>query len=197
MGAAERHANVPSTGERVISRSRGHGLVSTVEATRELCGDELVSTLLTRFPQAFHRALEESPDWVPTEFVVTWYELVSEALGGDERRLAAITTRAVDLGFGRVRKLLLGIATPHWVLRKGEELWRGEQSAGRMTAYAVEPNHARVTLTDHPFLDSAVMRRAMVTSMAYTLTLTGAKSVTAEVAGAVGEPLVLTLTWKD
>jgi hypothetical protein len=197
MGAAERQSNVTSTGPRLVSRSRGHALVALVHATRERCGDPLANALLARLPDAFLGALDDGPDWVPTEFIVAWHELLFEALHEDEERFAAVTRRAMDLGFGKVRRLLLGIANPHWMLRKGAELWRGEHSTGRMTAYAVEPRHARVTLVEHAFLDSAVMRGTVVASIAYALSLTGAKGVRTHCEGDVGEPLVVTMTWQD
>lgn len=198
MGAVQQRRDEVSSGERLASRTRGHTLTSLVEATRELHGERAVTDMLAVLPSHVRRALDEKPDWVPVEFIVVWFEMMFErALGRDSNELARLVRRTLDLGFGRVRRVLLGIATPTWVIRKAPELWRGEHSDGRLVPFATGPTSVRVTLHDHPFLDSAVAREATVESLRYPLVLAGAKNAVARHEGAVGEPLIVAIDWTD
>lgn len=198
MGELERNRRPEiTTGERLTSRVRGHTLPALSEASRELFGDDGHRALLDRLPSPIHAKLQSPPEWVSLELVIAWIEAAWEGpLRQDHAQLARLVDRTLDLGFGRVRRLLLTIATPHGVVRRASELWRGEMSDGRLVTYGTSPTSARFVLHDHPFLEHPLLRTLTAESFRHAIVLAGAKDAVAEHAGEVGQPLVVNLSWR-
>jgi hypothetical protein len=186
-----------ATGERIASRVQGHTLLALLEATRELYGESWVARLGSHLPSSMLTRLRERSDWIPVEYVMAWFEAAWDGpLVQDEAALRRFVDRIIDLSFGRVRRLLLSIVPPHGIVRRGPELWRGELSDGRFVSYATSPTSAHVAIYEHPLLDSAVMRLVTVEALRYSLSLSGAKDLVAHHEGGLGEPLVISMSWR-
>lgn len=197
MGAElEKSRSEVSTGERVASRVRGHTMLAFREAARELFGEQGLTRIGSRLPTSMLTRIDQRSEWVPAEFVVAWAEAAWDCLlAHDEVALARYIDRMIDLGFGRVRRLLLAIATPQGVVRRATELWRGELTDGRLVSYGTSPTSARMVLHDHPFLESALLRAIVAEAFRYSLALAGAKDAVAHHEGELGGPLVVSLSW--
>lgn len=135
------------------------------------------------------------PDWIALDDLIAWHVAV---WNGPAKRDEAIMTRhihaTVDQGFGRVKRLLLSVATPHTLAPRVVALWRDEYSTGRLEASAIEARSVHLTLHDHPYVDLPLMRFVIAEVFRYVLGLTHAKNVTA--VHAVRESsLVVVLRW--
>ena len=156
-----------STGARVRTL---HGFIA---ATREVLGESVLERVRSELSPRVIEALQRDPeDWVPLEHVIAWCE---ESLrDADAATIRAFVAVMMNHGFGRVRRVLLQIATPHGVLRRATELWRDDFSDGRLVAYATSPNTAVATLYEHRFLESELLRAVVAESFRYVLELSGA-----------------------
>lgn len=184
-----------TTGERLASRVRGHTLSALRQATRELYGDEWHRELASQLP--VQAKLDQPPHWIPVEYAIAWMDGVWEGpMRQDRAQLAPFVDRVLDHGFGRVKRLLLTIATPQGVVRRASELWRDEMSDGRVVSYGTSPTSARFVLYDHPFLDHPLWREINAETCRYAVALAGAKDAVEQHEGDVGEPLVVNLSWR-
>jgi hypothetical protein len=185
-----------ASGQRraLVTGVRARTLQGFIHATREVLGDEAYARVCAEVhPRILESIASDGEDWVPTEDVIAWCESALRTADNDAIR------RFVDVmmnhGFGRVRRVLLQIATPHGVLRRASELWREEFTDGRLVAYATSPNSAVATLYQHRFLDSPLLRTIVAESFRYTLELSGATSVTEEHVSDDNGPLVVRLSF--
>ena len=99
------------------------------------------------------------PEWLPLDDLIAWHVTVWE---GPARREESIMTEhiymTVDQGFGRVKRALLSMATPHTLVPRVVKLWSDEYSTGRLEASSVEARSVRLTLSDHPYVHLPLMR---------------------------------------
>lgn len=197
MGAElERRHDGFTTGERMASRVRGHTLTAFFAALRELHGERTAFAMMAELPPRVRAATEREAEWLPLEFVVAWLEAAWEGpLARDHAALVRCVDRMMELGFGRVRRVLLAIATPQGVVRRASELWRGELSDGRMVSYSTSATSARFVLYEHPFLENQLTRDVSAEAIRYALALAGAKNARVVAGGALLEPLVLDISW--
>jgi hypothetical protein len=173
LGAASQSA---VSGQRIaVARyARGRTMRALVQATRDLYGEEAVAQISVAMPEAARADLDEDA-WVPLEHIIRWCELAWDGpLRREPRALVTFVDRMMDHGFGRVRRLLLAVATPAGLVRRAGDLWREEFSNGRLVAYATSPNAAAITLHDHAFMETELMRAVIAESFRYALQLSGA-----------------------
>lgn len=98
------------------------------------------------------------PEWVPVAWVTTLVEALFEGpFARDLARLRAHAEAVLELGFVRDRSALFEVATLSMVLRHAGPLWRDELSSGRLVGFCTE-TEGSVTLHDHPWTESTVMR---------------------------------------
>ena len=189
----------PSVG-RSSSEPCGLGarLASTVEATRGIWGDAGVNDVLKRVSADARFAFEGStamPRWVPERWFVEWYEGLFE--GPCKREMSEISrfvAAVTDCGFGRAKRVVLSLANPWTVCRQGERLWRSEHSHGRLVVAKLEPTCARISLSDHPFVQSGLLAHGISEAFRYILTLSSAQGAT--MAHAVDGPVLhTTVRW--
>ncbi len=119
--------------------------------------------------ETIHSSLTDT--WVPERWISLWQRAVWE---GPAQRDAAEFNRfidaMVDCGFGRVRRVLVKLATPALMAERAAELWRDEHSHGTMTAM-IKKGAAELRLTEHPYCTSTLAAMVIAESMRYVASL--------------------------
>lgn len=117
-------------------------------------------------------------EMLPERFVHEWYE---RAWAGPAQRdrdeYHRFLDRMMDHGFGRVRKFLLGMATPAIVGRKAGELWRHDHTHGEIVTRSMSDRSFELRLTDHPYLETPLARSSIAEILRYAMSLAHAKGV--------------------
>ncbi len=141
-------------------------------------------------------ALVIQEEMLPERFVLEWYVAVWEGPAGRDRALYnRFLNRMMDHGFGRVRKFLLGMATPSLLLRKSAELWRHDHTHGELTYAPISAGSAHVRLTDHPYVETPLARSSIAEIYRYAVSLARV-SATADHRLADERTLLVHISWK-
>ncbi len=169
------------------------------QAAKDQWGNEGLAAITAEISEDARESLQLRDDdgWLPESYVVQFCEAMwNGPAARDERSFREVCGRMVDLGFGRARKLLLSVATPHGLLRRAGDLWREELSNGRLVAYGTGDTAGVLTLHDHRWTESPVMRLALSESFRHAVSLTGAKGVVDRHAQNDSGALVVHLVWR-
>jgi hypothetical protein len=139
-------------------------------------------------------------EWVGIRHVIAWHEaLWNGPARADERELARLVSRAIELGFGRVKAAFLAGVTPEKLRDRAPELWRYQHTHGAL-AIEVEGARATVVLRDHPYVDHPSSRRVTAESYRHMVTVVGGRDVRAawgtEGTGGGTRALVVRLSWR-
>jgi hypothetical protein len=178
---------------------RGYVIRAFREAAGEIWGDAGLQDIAARMPEASRLdAFRErmATEWIAEAHVIAWCFATWEGPANRDRpTYFRFVQRQTDLGFGRVRKFLLGVATPHRLLAKAPELWKLDHTHGALVCTA-EENRATLVLRDHPYTETPQARATIAEAFRYTLSLTRTKAV--EESHALDTPGVMTvrLKWK-
>jgi hypothetical protein len=181
--------------------TRGTILHSMREAIVALWGEHGLQDVVDRLPDetrvATTGAMLSTLRWYPTRYVLDWN--VAKMAGparDDERAFRRSVALAMDLGFGRVRRVFLSFATPMLLAERAASLWRHDHSHGEISvdSSAREQGRARVTLTAHPFVHSALSRIAFAEAIRRVLALSRVRNVR-ETHALSGDELVIALAW--
>jgi hypothetical protein len=135
------------------------------------------------------------PDWILLEDLIAWHLAV---WNGPAKRDEEIMTQhihaTVDQGFGRVKRFLLSVSTPHTLAPRVVALWRDEYSTGRLEATSLEARSIHLTLRDHAYVEVPLMRFVITEVFRYIVSLTKVKHVSA-VPAVRDSALVVVLHW--
>jgi hypothetical protein len=134
-------------------------------------------------------------EWIPVDDLVSWHLAVWN--GPAERNEATFMEHArvtVDQGFGRVKRFLLSVSTPHTLAPRVAALWREEYSTGRLVVSHIEERSTELSLSDHPYVEIPLMREVIAEVYRHVLSLTNAKTVSG-VHAVRGGSLVVVLRW--
>lgn len=135
------------------------------------------------------------PDWIPLGDLIAWHEAVwNGPAKRDEQIMTQHIHATVDHGFGRVKRVLLSMSTPHSLAPRVASLWRDEYSTGRLEATSIEEKSVQLTLSDHPYVDVPLMRYVIAEVFRYVVSMTGVSDVTASHA-VQGPSLAVVLRW--
>lgn len=136
------------------------------------------------------------PDWVPERVIVAYGLATWEGPAARDRpTMQRFLRRHVDHGFGRVRRLLLGLAQPTRFFESIPSYWRQDHTHGVVTT-RLEPGLGIVELRDHPYIASVHMRTGMAEIFRYTVSLMRARNVTESHALAPDGSLVMRIRWE-
>ena len=117
-------------------------------------------------------------EMLPERFVLEWYERTwAGPANRDREAYNRFLDRMMDHGFGRVRKFLLGIATPAVIGRKAGELWRHDHTHGVLTTRAIDDHAFELRLVDHPYVETPLARGSIAEIYRYAMSLARAKNV--------------------
>jgi hypothetical protein len=138
--------------------------------------------------------LQPLPEWLPVEDLIAWHVAVKGGPGQDDTAFKQHVHATIDQGFGKVKRLLLSLATPHTLAPRAAALWRDEYSSGHLRAHAIDKRCVALTLRDHPYVHHPLMRSVISEAYRYIVSLTSARIVTAEIAGRTDE-LTIRMRW--
>lgn len=189
----------PSSSEPM---SRGIGLHGFRAAVVELWGDDGLRAVAARLPDD---ARAETVDanvlpvaWYPVRHTLAWDEAVWDGPAArDDAAFVAFLDKAIELGFGRMRRFFIRLQSPEQILARAPEMWRYQHSHGTLTATATAQG-ATVVLRDHPFARHPLARRATAEVYRFIASLTQArgKGEVRQTHGSEGpDSLVVRLTW--
>jgi hypothetical protein len=167
-------------------------------ASEELWGRGVYEQIVAALPPDVQRAtagLRPMEPWVPEGFIAAWAEAVWRGPARcDEAQMRRYVGASVAHGFGRVRRFFLQIMTPEAVVERAVALWREEHTTGVLRAELHGVAGARVQLSDHPYVETPVLRLALGEALRYIVGLTRARNVT-EAHNARGNPLIIDIKW--
>ncbi len=134
--------------------------------------------------------------WYPTRYVVAWIEAIHDGPARrDEAALRKGVDLAIDLSFGRIRRVFLRFATPVLLAERAAALWRREHTHGSLTMdNDLAERRATVTLRCHPFTATFASRVVTAEIFRYVLSLSRAHNVR-ESHALHGDALRVTLLW--
>jgi hypothetical protein len=135
------------------------------------------------------------PDWVPLGDLIAWHEAVWNGPARRDERIMTQHIRAtVDQGFGRVKRVLLSMSTPHSIAPRVASLWRDEYSTGSLVATSLEEKRLQLVLSDHPYVQIPLMRYVIAEVFHYILCMTHVEDAVSTHA-VQGASLVVALRW--
>jgi hypothetical protein len=190
MGAAEVESAEPCAAQRVFVASRA--------AAVEMYGDGGLREIAERLPPDVRGALIDSAiitePWLPERFVMAWQEAVFEgpARGSDDA-FRRYVYKVVDVGFGRVRRLLVNLVTPATLCTRAAELWHDEHTHGEISAQPTG-HVVLIKLRHHPYVTRPIARMVMAESLRHAASLTRVKRVE-QLHRVDGDALEVRLTW--
>jgi hypothetical protein len=173
-------------------------LIGFRSACREMWGDagyEKISLSLPADVRERTAGMRPLPDWIPLEDLIAWHVAVWNGPARRNEKIMNEHVRAtIDQGFGRVKRLLLSVSTPHSLAPRVVDLWRDEYSTGHLDTGRLEERSIHLTLHEHPYVLHPLMRSVITEVFRYVLSLTQAEQVSA--VHAVREStLVVVLRW--
>jgi hypothetical protein len=174
-----------------------HYLAAFVQAAQERWGDEGLADIRARMPpgEADEAFAPRPPAWVPERVVIAWcFALWEGRVDRDRARYVAWLHRVMDLSFGRVKRLILGMAAPEKLFVLAEKLWRDDHTHGTLTGEC-DGKRGVFVLRDHPYNDTPQARATIAESFRYSVQLTRAKNVVETHARRVDGALEVKLRW--
>jgi hypothetical protein len=167
------------------------------QTVREMWGEDGLADVRTRMPprEAEEAFADHLSAWVPERLIIAWCFALWEGRADRNRaRYVAWLHRVTDVTFGRVRRLLLSIATPEKIFRMAGELWRADRTHGTLEG-TVDGKRGVFVLSDHPYNETPQARATMAEILRYTIELTRAKNVTETHARRIDRTLEVKLKW--
>lgn len=190
-------ANEDASGERLatsVRRARAHVFHGYASAARKVLGDVVHERVLRELPpEVADSFAHPGDDWIPIDHIAMYCE--AAFAGRDDECVREASRLAVDHGLPRARRLMLSVATPHGMVRRSSDMFRENFSDGRMVAYATSPCSAVITIYEHRFNESALLRTLAAESMRYMLEVSGAADATEHHDADGSTPLVVRFTW--
>jgi len=182
------------------SKARGTVFVALREAAIEVWGEHGAEVLANALPEDVRRATVEnlvvSVGLYPERYVVAWFNAAYETMARrSDRDFFRFLDNMMDHGFGRVRRALLRLATPAFLLDQAESLWRHDHSHGTLKS-EVSRGMAKLKLTDHDYVRDPISRSAVSEIYRYGVQLTGAQQVTATHVLTSADTLTVILKWR-
>ena len=150
----------PPSGEPYARGTILHGFRAAVE---DLWGERAVADIAARLPLATRVATIDTLvlpfEWIPIHHGIAWHEAMwAGPARADERELARLVSRSIDLGLGRFKAAFFAGVTKERLVERAQELWRWQHTHGELTV-SVEETSGTVVLTGHPYVDHATSRR--------------------------------------
>jgi len=168
-------------------------------ACEQVWGQEGSRALILALPEEVRQrtaGLHPLPDWLPVDDLIAWHVAAWDGPAQrDKTIMAEHARRTIDHGFGRVKRFLLSMATPHTLAPRVAALWSDEYSTGRLVTSGAEPNRITLSLRDHAYVEHPLMSWIIAEAFRYIVSLTGVKGVTEQHTARDGT-LVILLRWR-
>lgn len=118
-------------------------------------------------------------DWLPLGDLIAWHNAVWDGPVKRDKLLMKEHARVViDQGFGRVKRFVLSMATPHALIPRVTAMWQEEYSTGTLTAESEGPDSVTLCLREHPYVDNPLMRFVIAEALRHVVSLTKVENVT-------------------
>jgi hypothetical protein len=182
------------------SKARGTVFVGFRAAAIELWGEQGLRNLASALPDDVRSATIDhavvSAGLYPERYTIAWFHAAYTVMSHrSDREFHAVLDGMMDHGFGRVRRALLRLATPGFLLDQAASLWRHDHSHGTLVT-ETRRGHGTLVLTQHDYVWDAVARAALAEIFRYGVQLTGAQQVTAGHQLTNPNTLTVTLRWR-
>ncbi|HEX5661641.1 MAG TPA: hypothetical protein VFX59_30835 [Polyangiales bacterium] len=182
------------------SKARGTVFVAFREAALELWGESGLRTLASALPDDVRVATLDnaaaSVGFYPERFTIAWFHAAYAVMSHrSDREFYAFLDSMMDHGFGRVRRALLRLATPGFLIDQAASLWRHDHSHGTCVS-ETSRGQGTLVLTHHDYVWDAVARAALAEIFRYGVQLTGAQQVTASHQLTSPNTLAVTIRWR-
>jgi len=191
--------------------SRGIGLHGFRMAALDLWGERGLRAIAERLPESTRAetldAIVLPVSWYPVRHTLAWDDAAYDGpCARDDAAFRAFLDRAIDLGFGRMRRFFVRLQSAERLVARAPEMWRYQHTHGTLVVAPklAEPRGgasrqvgATLTLRDHPFARHPLARRATAEVYRYIAAMTGRTSCR-ETHGAEGpDVLVVRLSWDE
>jgi hypothetical protein len=158
--------------------AKGTILVSMRSAAKLVWGEEGVAKLAKLLPREVREntidRMTLSVGWYPERYVLSWWEAAyAGPAGNKDAEFFKFLDVMMELGFGRVRRFLLKMASPRLVLEKAADLWSHDHSAGTLESVMKTDRSAELVLRDHIYATKSLSRSALAEIYRFAISLTG------------------------
>jgi hypothetical protein len=181
--------------------TRGISLHGMRAAASEIWGDAGLVAIADRLSLEARGATVDDivlpVSWYPTRFIGEWVHAVWEGPAGQvDESMCAFMERGVELGFGRMRRFFLRLASLELMAARAPDMWRYEHTHGTFAA-ELRPDRRGVILSvrDHPFVRDPLTRRTESAVYRHILELSGLRDVRETHAAEGQDTLVVRVTW--
>jgi hypothetical protein len=186
----------PSTDE---PHSHGTTFVSVVAAATHLWGEHALSAIAERLKPETRRVMLQEPllavSWYPSWMLIDWCQSVWE--GPARRRepvFATFIDRMLDVGWGPMRRIFVGMLTPGLLASRAAKEWRNEHSHGTVEVDLGERG-ATATFRDTPFIEVELLQFGLAESFRHLISLSRVPNVR-EAHRMENGKLVVDLVWR-
>lgn len=179
-------------------RVRRRSLLGFRAACELMWGADGVRTVAEALPADVRErthGLAPLSEWLLVDDLIAWHVALRDGLGRDDAMFTRHVHKTIDQGFGKVKRLLLSMATPHTLAPRAAALWRDEYSTGRLTAKSIDDRTVTLTLSEHPYVHHALMGSVISEAYRYIVSMTAAKVVTAQTM-VRNDELTVRMQWK-
>lgn len=188
----------PSTAPGTVALVQKKSLIGFRAASEEMWGPDGVKRITEQLPPEVRErtaGLRPLPDWIPLDDLIAWHVTVwNGPAKRDEKLMLQHARCTVDQGFGRVKRLLISVATAQTLAPRVAALWNDEYSTGYLEATAIERASVTLVLHEHPYIAHPLMRTVISEVFRYVLGLTRTKNVSGVHAVKDGK-LMVVLRW--
>jgi hypothetical protein len=168
----------PSLRVALVRRKSLIGFRAACEQTWGELGIAAISGALSEDIRERTAGLRPLPEWIPLDDLIAWHIAAwNGPAKQDEVVMARHARLTVDLGFGRVKRVVIAALTPHALAARVGPLWRSEYSTGELHTVALDDHSVRLTLRDHKYVDVPVMRLVISEAYRQVLSMTRARNV--------------------
>jgi hypothetical protein len=189
----------PPSGDPYVRGTVLHGFRAAV---LDLWGDAALAQVAARLPMATRVATIDALvlpfEWVAVDHVIAWHEAMwTGPARGDERELARLVAKSIELGLGRFKSAFFVGVTPEKLVERSQELWRWQHTHGEVTVQ-VDGGSGTVVLRDHPYVANHTSRRVTAESYRQIVAMIVGQDHDVRVAwGTSGGPsLLVQLSWR-
>jgi hypothetical protein len=179
--------------------SHGTSFVSTLAAAKHLWGEHALAVVGERLKPETRRTMLEEP-----VLAVSWYpswmlaDLCQSVWDGPARQresvFATFVDRALDLGWSRMRRVLVGMLTPGLLATRAAKEWRNEHTHGSVDVVLGEKG-AAATFRGSPLIEAPVMQFVLAESFRHLAALSRVHNVR-ETHRVEQGSLVVDLVWR-
>jgi hypothetical protein len=188
----------PSNAPEGVSLVHRKSLIGFRAACEGMFGPAGYRTLCESLPPDVRErtaGMRPLPDWILLDDLIAWHVAVwNGPAKHDEKIMTEHIHRTVDQGFGRVKRLLITMATADSLAPRVAALWNDEYSTGVLEA-ETGARSVQLVLRDHPYVAHQLMRYVIAEVFRYVLGLTRTKNVSVVQAVRDGALFVI-LRWK-